>query len=45
LIAEAAKIGLELNFVSGESVQSLVERLYHSAPDVVARAQSIAVAQ
>ena len=42
LIAEAAKIDLELNFVSGEDVQALVERLYHSPPEVVARAQAIA---
>jgi tripartite-type tricarboxylate transporter receptor subunit TctC len=42
LIADAAKIGLELNFVSGEEVQALVERLYHSPPDVLARAQAIA---
>jgi tripartite-type tricarboxylate transporter receptor subunit TctC len=44
LIAEAAKIDLELNFVSGEQVQALVERLYHSPPDVVVRAQAIAAA-
>jgi len=44
LIAEAAKINLELNFVSGEEVQALVERLYQSPPDVVARAQQIAAA-
>jgi tripartite-type tricarboxylate transporter receptor subunit TctC len=42
LIAEAAKINLELNFVSGEQVQALVERLYHSPPNVIARAQVIA---
>jgi hypothetical protein len=40
LIAEAAKINLELNFVSGEDIQALVERLYHSPSDVVARAQA-----
>lgn len=44
LIAEAAKINLELNFVSGEDVQALVERLYHSPADVIARAQAIAAA-
>jgi tripartite-type tricarboxylate transporter receptor subunit TctC len=44
LIAEAAKINLELNFVSGEDVQALVERLYHSPTDVIARAQAIAAA-
>jgi tripartite-type tricarboxylate transporter receptor subunit TctC len=42
LIVEAAKIDLELNFVSGEDVQALVERLYHSPSEVVARAQAIA---
>jgi tripartite-type tricarboxylate transporter receptor subunit TctC len=45
LIADAAKINLELNFVGGEDVQALVERLYHSPPDVIARAQAIAAAQ
>jgi tripartite-type tricarboxylate transporter receptor subunit TctC len=42
LLAEAAKIDLELNFVSGEDVQALVERLYHSPTSVIARAQAIA---
>ena len=42
LIADARKIDLELNFVSGEDVQALVERLYHSPPNVIARAQVIA---
>jgi tripartite-type tricarboxylate transporter receptor subunit TctC len=45
LIAAAAKINLELNSVSGEDVQALVERLYHSPPDVIARAQAIAAAK
>lgn len=44
LIADAKKIDLELNFVSGEAVQALVERLYRSPPDVIARAQAIAAA-
>jgi tripartite-type tricarboxylate transporter receptor subunit TctC len=44
LIAEAAKINLELNFVGGEDVQALVERLYHSPAAVVARTQAIAAA-
>lgn len=44
LIADAAKINLELNFVAGEDVQKLVERLYDSPPDVIARAQAIAAA-
>ena len=44
LIAEAAKIDLELNFVSGEEVQAMVERLYRLPPDVLRRAQAIAAA-
>ena len=40
-IAEGAKIGLELEFVSGQDVQSLVERLYRSPANVVGRAQTI----
>ena len=44
LIAEAVKINLELNFVSGEDVEALVEWLYHSPSDVIARAQAIAAA-
>ncbi len=42
LIAEARKIDLELNIVSGEEVQALVDRLYRSPPDVITRAQAIA---
>jgi tripartite-type tricarboxylate transporter receptor subunit TctC len=41
LIAEAAKMDLELGFVSGQDVQALVERLYQSPPAVIARAQAI----
>ena len=44
LIAEAAKIDLELSFVSGADVQALVERLYKSPPEVIARAQAIVAA-
>lgn len=40
-VAEGAKIGLELEFVSGEEVQSMVERLYRSPASVVSRAQAI----
>jgi tripartite-type tricarboxylate transporter receptor subunit TctC len=40
-IAEGAKIGLELEFVSGQEVQSMVERLYRSPANVVSRAQTI----
>jgi tripartite-type tricarboxylate transporter receptor subunit TctC len=42
LKAEGARTGLEINFVSGEDVQALVESLYRSPPAVVARAQAIA---
>jgi tripartite-type tricarboxylate transporter receptor subunit TctC len=41
LIAEGAKMDLELGFVSGVDVQALVERLYKSPPEVIARAQAI----
>jgi tripartite-type tricarboxylate transporter receptor subunit TctC len=44
LIAEGAKMDLELGFVSGADVQATVERLYRSPPDVIARAQAIAAA-
>jgi tripartite-type tricarboxylate transporter receptor subunit TctC len=44
LIAEGAKMDLELGFVSGADVQATVERLYTSPPDVIARAQAIAAA-
>lgn len=44
LVADARKSNLELNFVAGEEVQALVERLYRSPPDVIARAQAIAAA-
>ena len=42
LLAEGARTGLEINFVSGDDVQALVEGLYRSPPAVVARAQAIA---
>jgi tripartite-type tricarboxylate transporter receptor subunit TctC len=41
LIAEGAKMDLELGFVSGADVQALVQRLYNSPPEVIARAQAI----
>jgi tripartite-type tricarboxylate transporter receptor subunit TctC len=44
LIADAAKIDLKLNFVSGADVQALVDRLYHSPPAVLTLAQAIAAA-
>ena len=43
-IAEGAKMNLELEFVGGDAVQRLVERLYQSAPNVIARAQAIVAA-
>jgi tripartite-type tricarboxylate transporter receptor subunit TctC len=45
LIADAERIGLEINFVSGANVQALVERLYRAPAAVIARAQAIAAAQ
>jgi tripartite-type tricarboxylate transporter receptor subunit TctC len=45
LLAEGARTGLEINFVSGDDVQALVEGLYRSPPAVVARAQAIAGAK
>jgi tripartite-type tricarboxylate transporter receptor subunit TctC len=42
LIAEAAKMDLELGFVGGDEVQAMVEQLYRSPPEVIARAQAIA---
>src|ERR1700722_12994687 len=42
LLSEGARTGLEINFVSGEDVQALVEGLYRSPAAVVARAQAIA---
>jgi len=44
LIADAKKINLELNYLSGEDVQALVERLYRLPPGVISRAQAIAAA-
>jgi tripartite-type tricarboxylate transporter receptor subunit TctC len=42
LIADAARMDLEIDFASGEEVQALVERLYKTPPAVVARARAIA---
>jgi tripartite-type tricarboxylate transporter receptor subunit TctC len=44
LIAEAARMDLELGFLGGADVQVLVERLYGSPPEVIARAQAIVAA-
>jgi tripartite-type tricarboxylate transporter receptor subunit TctC len=43
-IAEGAKIGLELEYVGGAEVQSLVERLYRSPAPIIGRAQAIFLA-
>ncbi len=45
LIAEAARMELEINPVSGADVQVLVENAYKSAPGVIARAEAIASAK
>jgi tripartite-type tricarboxylate transporter receptor subunit TctC len=44
-IAEGARMNLELEFVGGAAVQAMVERLYQSPAEVIARAQAIAAAQ
>lgn len=44
-IAQAEKIGMETNFVSGEDVQALVAHLYAFPPDVIALAQKIAASK
>jgi tripartite-type tricarboxylate transporter receptor subunit TctC len=43
--AEAARTGLEVEFVSGEDVQRLVERLNSLPQDVIERAQKMLVAK
>jgi tripartite-type tricarboxylate transporter receptor subunit TctC len=45
LVAEAARMELEIDVVSGVEVQALIERLYRSSPAVIARAQAIASAK
>ncbi len=45
LVAEAARMELEINPVSGADVQVLVENAYKSAPAVIARAEAIASAK
>ncbi|HWG03996.1 MAG TPA: tripartite tricarboxylate transporter substrate-binding protein [Beijerinckiaceae bacterium] len=41
-IAECDKVGLEVNYVGGEEVQALVERLYRLSPSVVLSARHAA---
>jgi len=39
LLAEAAKINLDIEPLSGEDVQAIVERLYKATPDIVEKAK------
>ena len=41
-LAEAEKMGVEVQHVGGEQIQSLVERIYASPPEVIARAKAVA---
>ena len=45
LIAMAEKMKLEIDYVSGEDVQSLVEKLHAFPPEIIARAQKIAASK
>jgi hypothetical protein len=40
-VAESKRVGLEMSFVIGQDVQSMVERLYQSPPDIIKRVQFI----
>ena len=41
-LADADKMGIEVQVVRGEAVQALVERIYAAPPDVIARAKAAA---
>jgi tripartite-type tricarboxylate transporter receptor subunit TctC len=41
-LADADKMGIEVQVVRGEEVQALVERIYAAPPDVIARAKAAA---
>jgi tripartite-type tricarboxylate transporter receptor subunit TctC len=41
-LAEAEKLGVEVQHVGGERIQQLVERIYASPPEVIARAKAVA---
>jgi tripartite-type tricarboxylate transporter receptor subunit TctC len=43
-VAESERMGLEMNFLSGDAVQGMVENLYKSPHSVIARARAIAAA-
>jgi Tripartite tricarboxylate transporter family receptor len=41
-LAEAEKLGVEVQHVGGERIQQLVERIYASPPEIIARAKAVA---
>jgi tripartite-type tricarboxylate transporter receptor subunit TctC len=41
-LADAEKMGVEVQHVGGEQIQELVERIYASPPEVIARAKAVA---
>ena len=41
-LAEAEKMGVEVQHVGGDEIQALVERIYASPPEVIARAKAVA---
>jgi tripartite-type tricarboxylate transporter receptor subunit TctC len=41
-LADADKMGVEVQHVGGEQLQKLVDRIYASPPDVIARAKTVA---
>src|SRR5262247_2549320 len=41
-LADADKMGVEVQHVGGTQIQALVERIYASPPDVIARAKAVA---
>ena len=41
-LTEAEKMGVEVQHVGGEQIQKLVERIYASPPEVIARAKAVA---
>ncbi len=41
-LADAEKMGVEVQHVGGEQIQALVERIYASPPEVIARAKAVA---
>jgi tripartite-type tricarboxylate transporter receptor subunit TctC len=42
LIAMAQKMQLEIDYVSGEEVQALVEKVHGFPPEIIARTQKMA---